>query len=272
MGKQRFLQTVMRLASLVVDYPLRPIENQVGVNSRDQKIPPIVYQTWEENAFGRRHLKSMKKFRSKNANLDFVLMTRADRDQFMKSEWDGTLAYEAYRRAAFGPLKVDIFRYCLLFRNGGYYFDISKGVDTSLSSLHDSESTELISFEGNKTIPAPMEVANRLLLPDHLNLQWGMGFTASHPILDIVIRKIGENFDSAKNHVFENPKLAILEISGPGVFTEAVREYLLVNVNSKVTQLGIDFGGHGIYSLPGSGVRHHRFPSYANAKNERLFD
>jgi mannosyltransferase OCH1-like enzyme len=270
--KQRVLPRVNVLASRLVDYPFKTLQNQVAVNPRLQKIPNSVTQTWEENAFGRRHFASINRFRSLNLDLNFWLFDAAARNEYMRKNWSDHPIQEIYEQAIFGPLKADIFRYCIIFERGGYYFDISKGLNSSIISLHSPEASGLISFEGNENTDgfSPAR-AHGVLRPEKLVIQWAFGFTPKHDALAILISDIVGNFPAYSDGIFAVPKDAILEFSGPKAMTRALHKYFIRVPDNSIAQLDLDFAGHGIYSLRGSGARHHRFPSYASIRDSKLF-
>jgi hypothetical protein len=54
------------------------------------------------------------------------------------------------------------------------------------------------------------------------------------------------------------------------MFTKTLREYLDANEDADLMQAGIDFNGHGIYSLKGSEVRYATIASYASSKNSAI--
>jgi len=49
-----------------------------------------------------------------------------------------------------------------------------------------------------------------------------------------------------------------------------LREYLDANEDADLAQAGIDFNGHGIYSLKASEVRYATISSYASSKNSAI--
>lgn len=270
--RERVLPRLNLLASRLVDYPFQALQDQFAVNPRFQKIPNDVIQTWEDNTFGRRHFDSINRFRGLNLDLNFLLFDATARDEYMRKNWMGHPIREMYDRAIFGALKADIFRYCIIFERGGYYFDISKGLNTSLTSLHSPEDGGLISFEGNENTDGfPISAKEVVLRPEKLVIQWGFGFAPKHDVLAILISDIVEKFPQYSDKKFAVPKKAILEFSGPKAMTRAVHKYLNRGFDKSLAQLDVDFAGHGIYSLRGSGARHHRFPSYASIKDSRLF-
>ena len=46
----------------------------------------------------------------------------------MQKEFGRHPIYEVFQNAQFGPMKSDIWRYCILYRRGGVYCDIGKSM------------------------------------------------------------------------------------------------------------------------------------------------
>jgi hypothetical protein len=53
----------------ITEYPLVEVQDQIAVRPPNQRISPVVYQTWIDNKFGKTHAKSILKFRELNKNL-----------------------------------------------------------------------------------------------------------------------------------------------------------------------------------------------------------
>lgn len=241
------------------------------VGKRKSLIPQIVYQTWEDRLFGKSHLQEIKRFQALNPELDFILFNREQRLEYMQLRWGNHPIFEIYKHSFFGPMKADIFRYCLLADRGGFYFDISKGVSVPLSQLYGLQSEAVITFEPheNPGIPNPHAVP-RLQYPTKLILQWGFGFVPNHPILNKVIENICSEYPSYKNKIFASPKEAIRGLTGPLMFTKSVHDVLATGEMPNVVQAGIDFNGYGIFALKGSRVRYMTSPAYTKAKNCKI--
>jgi len=262
------MQFLQKLATVALDFPFRQIGDQRATKKCVQSIPTTVYQTWETKAFGRRHWHSINRFRNLNPDLDFLLYNRQERDSYMLKHWGDRKIYQIYTRALFGPLKADIFRYCIIYSHGGYYFDISKGVNLSITSLHASNVSGLVSFENNPFDGEPGP--DNVLLPKNLVIQWGFGFAPRHTILSRHIASIEDNYEAFAGRVFESPKAAILDFSGPRAFTRTVHLVARLESMQGIAQLDVDFDSHGIYSMRGSGSRFFHFPSYAQEKNSPI--
>ena len=73
----------------------------------------------------------------------------------MKDFWSDNEIYNIYLRAIFEPCKADIFRYCIIYERGVFYFDIKSGCDLPLSQLKPSNGA-IISHEASSTIIPPL--------------------------------------------------------------------------------------------------------------------
>jgi len=255
----------------ITEFPLIKINDQIVQNKTIKKIPNNLYQTWENNLFGKTHYKEMIKFRSINKDLNFYLFDRNKRDDYMKKNWGDHKISENYDKSKFGQIKADIFRYCILYEYGGYYFDISKGCKVSITSLHNHDTEALISYEPIEcVIPPDRIIFNKLKYPLNNFLQWGFGFKKNHPILLSMIDNITQDYKNYKNISFEKPKSAILAFSGTGQFTKVVREYILKKGVENIEQANIYFNGNGIFSMRGSRVRHLLVKEYADVRNQPI--
>jgi mannosyltransferase OCH1-like enzyme len=274
------IQKIGRPAGLIAksfefarDFPYLRLGDKLGSPGIGGSIPRVVYQTWEENKFGRTHFLSLQKFRNLNPNYDFYLFDAARRDSYVRSKWYGSPLWEMYEKARFGQIKADLFRYLVLAEEGGFYFDISKALSVPIDIFLKNHHEALLSFE---TTPRPPHLSsykdNDLLHRNKLLLQWGFGFRKGHELLLILLDQIEESYLTYRNAVQKSPKSEILRLTGPLAFTRAVDTFFsLKKPKSSVGQVSMDFGGTAILNLPGSGARHKRVKAYAAVRNERLF-
>jgi mannosyltransferase OCH1-like enzyme len=249
------------------------VGDKKGEKGGDFVIPAQVVQTWEHNRIPLAHFLQLSRIRNRNKELDFFFFDRAKRDHFMTMEWGSRKISNVYFASRFGSMRADIFRYCYLYSNGGYYFDISKGVRGSIRHLHEPSDSALISFEGNTLPSADNLPSPGLQLNKNLVIQWGFGFSPQHPILEIMIDMIEKDSEKFEGITFESPREAIYQLTGPIQFTRAVHEYArILNPSMRgITQAGVDFNGSGIYSMLGSGWRHLDVPSYWRTSNSSIY-
>lgn len=255
------------------DLPVHRLSDRDRREHRAQTIPCTLYQLWEDDLFGAEHLASIERFRDCNPDLDFRLFTAPDLAAYMHETWHGHPILQVFDRTRFGPMRADIFRYCILHERGGYYCDISKGVDTRITSLHPPEARALISAGGNdELLYPPPEAAKLLKMPHKRLIQWCVGFAPEHPILARMLDRICEAAPDFEGRTFENPKHAILMLTGPGMFNQVVREHLGEKGADGIAQCGVDLDGHGIFELPGSHSRYKVVPHYTHARDQPILD
>ena len=255
----------------ISEYPLVTLDDQKASRPPNQKITPIVYQTWVDNKFGKTHARSLLNFRNINKNLSFKLFTNSMMEQYMQQKWGHKNIYTIFKNALIGPLKTDIFRYCILYDQGGYYFDISRSCKIPLTKLHNKNSKFIITYEDtNCFIPPNNKNVFLLKRPFSHILQWGLAFEKKNKLLDLLIKEISKSYSLYKNKIFENPKLAILNFTGPGMYTKVMRDYLSKCKKNDYKELDTKFNGNGIFKLNGSQVRYHIEPSYTYLKNKKI--
>jgi mannosyltransferase OCH1-like enzyme len=266
------IRATLNKLSIYTELPMLELHDRDATQQfTNQIIEPVVYQTWEDRFVGKTHFKEIELFRALNPDLNFKLFDRQQRETYMREYWGEHPIFPIFTESQFGPMKADIFRYCLLFERGGFYFDISKGCSIPLGSLLQPNSSALISFESHDCVIPPNPVLNnRLQHAEKQVLQWGMGFAKGHPILQRMIENICCHYPLFKGVAFQNPKNAILRFTGPGMFTKTVREYFDGQEDESVTQAGVDFMGAGIFALKGSWARYSKAPSYVNSKNKLI--
>jgi mannosyltransferase OCH1-like enzyme len=268
---KKLIKKLLLLRFVMTDLPWVTVGNHLSPEKAIQKIAPVVYQTWESHDFGRRHARELKHFRELNPGLDFFIFNKYQRDTYMKENWGNRPIYTAYQDAIFGQTKADIFRYCIIYDRGGYYFDISKGCRVPLFTLHSANSEGLITNESNsRELNRENKLSDHINLPEKYFAQWAFGFTKGHKLLEMVIKGIEEKMDEYYGRKFKSPSDAILDFTATHHFTDVVHLYAQSNDLSNITQAGIDFNGYGVFSLEGSEVRYLQVPEYKLARNKPL--
>ncbi len=268
--KKNLKKIVKQKLDDIFEYPLVEIRDQRGQQAPSEDdflIPPVGYQTCVDNRFGKTHAKEILRFRSLNSTLDFILFDDRKMNEYMEAVWSQHLIYPIFSNAKFGPMKSDIFRYCILYEKGGYYFDINKGCRIPLRHLHSKENEGVISFETNWLgIPPDFRSLAYLQYPTKYIVQFGLGFVKRHVVLEKTIENICYYYKFLKNKVFENPREAIVMFTGPGIFTKTVRELIDKGIDPKLSQAGIDFNGQALF-MEGSHIRYRTSPPYWSFKN-----
>ena len=234
-------------------------------------IPAQVLQTAPSRSIHREHAAAIYRFRDLNRDLSHRLFDQEQTDSYMANAWGHHPILPVYERALFGQIKADIFRYCIVFDQGGYYLDINKAIMQPLRDLHSAEDHALWSFEKNAAMVFPdPTVAGRLAHPEKLILQWGFGFSPQHPILELAIDRIVETSAYFGSREFNRILPTVVMFTGPGALTWAVRKYLSRRAPSGVAQHPPDFAETGITRLPKSDIAFQGAKHYSKFKHHRV--
>ena len=229
-------------------------------------IPNTVYQTWKDRKVPAKLAKEIMKFRTLNKDYSFQIFTDKERDKYMTENWSSSPIYKIYLNAVFQPCKSDIFRYCLIYQRGGFYFDIKSGCRKPLSEINNSAGA-IISYEAsNLNFPPKIEFIKHSKYPFHIIKNWSFAFSPKHPFLKLLIDNIVDYAPFFKGKLFKNPKNAIISFTGPGMMTKVFHDFICSNEN-KIVPLGIDLDGYGIYELKGAELRFKQSPSYTKHNN-----
>jgi mannosyltransferase OCH1-like enzyme len=82
-----------------------------------------IYQTWETKDLPEKMRECVERLKSKNPDFEHHLFDANDRIEFIKTHFDADVL-KAYNKIIPGAFKADLWRYCVLYINGGVYLDI----------------------------------------------------------------------------------------------------------------------------------------------------
>ncbi|KAI9293142.1 hypothetical protein K502DRAFT_355380 [Neoconidiobolus thromboides FSU 785] len=167
----------------------------------------------------------------KNPGYNFTVYEDNKVDDIVKQHMSKEI-YEAFNSLPLKILKADYFRYIQLYLNGGIYTDPDTVCKQSIDLWNDNNQgiEMIISIESYQ--PDPEYKCNSVgaSARDVQFSQWTIASSKGHPILLSVINKIKDlNSEMVKKDQWTY--CDIMNWTGPGVWTDAVLEYL--NVNDK---------------------------------------
>ena len=263
--KQRFIDKFKAILFERFEYHKITISNQICKENKNE-IPNIVYQSWKTRDLPWRLVNDMKRFRRLNKDHSFLIFSDEERDNYMESAWKEHDIYKIYLNSLFQASKTDIWRYCILYERGGFYFDIKSGCNTPLSKLEISKGS-VMSYEPFLTFSIP---DTNFILQDeqafHIIQNWSFGFKKNHKLLKMLIENICKYAPYIRGKNFSNPKSAILAFTGPGMLTKTYREYINED-NDTIKLNGINYYSKGLYELEGAKYRFKDSKSYSDFEN-----
>lgn len=187
-----------------------------------QYIPKKIFQTWETLEVEPEMYATAQTWIEKNPSWEYFMYTPSERRQFIVDNFSEEVV-AAYDKLVPGAYKADLWRYCILYINGGVYADINKVLITGLDELLSPDSTFT-------------SILDRKLVDGKAN-QIFNAFIATkpkHPFMKQVIDLVVGNINT--EYYGDN----CLEPTGPGALSTAInsalnrdtKEYFSVGENS----------------------------------------
>ena len=187
-------------------YSLRPKQD---ISNNSITIPKIIYQTWETKDLSEGLQGLVNTWKQFNPTYTHILSDKSDREEFIKTNFSKDI-YRAYMKIIPGAYKADLWRYCVLYINGGIYVDI----DTLCLGHIDTFLNETVEFI------VPIDLNTR---EDQGQYNLACGFIAAKPRCEILLACINEITNNIlMNHIPESK----LDFSGPGVLGRMTNRFM----------------------------------------------
>ena len=189
----------------------KPLKYNYPINSNNSNsIPFILYKTGEtEEKNLPLEIKNLfKKTKQENPGIEIKYFSNSDRVDFIKSHFNDDVL-RAYLNLKPGAYRADLFRYCILYINGGIYGDLTQTYLVPLKELVNLNKDSIILVKDYLHDP---QTSNGIC----------NGFIASerkNPLLKIAIDKIVQNVNNQYYGVNS------LDTTGPYLLRRALQEY-----------------------------------------------
>ncbi|MBY0245271.1 MAG: glycosyl transferase [Sphingobacteriaceae bacterium] len=190
-------------------------------------IPKIIHQTFKTDKLPLITRWYISNFRKRNPDYQYEFYDDERIESFLLKEYD-TEVLDLYKRINIGAAKADFFRYAVLYKKGGVYLDIDSDIKGSLDDFIQADDVAIISKERN---------------PDFF-VQWALVFEANHPFLKQTLTLM---FDNIRQNKYPND---VHQMTGPSVYSKAIKQCLEDKVDITYRILGVDYDGHFKFKYP----------------------
>ncbi|WP_316816903.1 glycosyltransferase family 32 protein [Pedobacter nyackensis] len=190
-------------------------------------IPKTIYQTFKSDKLPLITRWYISRFRKRNQDYTYEFYNDERIESFLSTAY-GDETLKLYQRLNIGAAKADFFRYAILLKKGGVYLDIDSSINGSLQDFILPNDVAIISDEGNSG----------------LCVQWALVFEANHPFLQKTMELMADNI---RNNRFPHNVHAM---TGPTVYSEAIKLCLIENPDIPYRKLGVDYNKHFKFKYP----------------------
>jgi hypothetical protein len=208
--------------------PLRRLD--VPAFPTADRIPPLLHQTFRTRDLNPELATSVQTMRRNNPDWDYRFYDDADVRAFILNTYgDEFLDYFQALNPKYAAARADLFRYLLMYREGGVYLDIKSHAAMPLSEVIQPSDRFLISQWRND------RDGGFAMWGFHSELkgveggefqQWFIATAPGHPFLKATIERVLHNIRRYHPLTHSVGKPAVLRTTGPIAYTRAIAPLL----------------------------------------------
>jgi mannosyltransferase OCH1-like enzyme len=188
-------------------------------------IPKIIHQTYYSSLLPSDIKNIVDELKLKNPDWEYKLYNDQQCADYILDQYGSEMLDVFYSiNPAYGAARADLFRYLLLYKEGGAYFDIKSTCTLALSELIHSDDEFLISNwpnESGEFKGAGIKVELRHIMGGEYQ-QWYIITKPNSPFLEAVIEAVVNNIKNYNPWKFSVAKRGVLKLTGPIAYTLAI--------------------------------------------------
>lgn len=195
-------------------------------------VPLVIYQSWQSHIVPKGMKANILNTVATNPEFDYYLYSDADSRAFIKKYYDDDVV-TAFDSLVPGAYKSDLWRYCILYKLGGVYFDIKMVPLVPIKNIIQSHNVVFV-----KDIKNPERLSECV---------WN-GLMISPPNNKIFKYCIDEIVESCREKLYRRNNL---DITGPCLLGRKIKEYA-----------SADFFTQNVLNLSGDYINYHSIPFF----------
>ncbi len=200
-------------------------------------IPKIIVQTHRDSSIGQLQKASWKRL---NPRYEHRFYDDAASRNFIEKQFPNLLA--TYDKLSLPVQKADLFRYAVIFMEGGVYTDVDTICVAPIDSYVDMQAEHFV--VGMEMTPAQYGRGIEAYVQNYCTpfqlLQWTFAASPHHPALASILRRIDfvvSQMSQEQLVQWSRTSRFTLELTGPMAFTQALVPYLSGELDGRVTVL-----------------------------------
>jgi mannosyltransferase OCH1-like enzyme len=209
-------------------------------NAYNSVIPCNIYQTWQTKVLPEKMRLRVEQLKQMNPKFRHYLFDDDDCKDFIKKNFEKDV-FMAYNALVPGAYKADLWRYCVLYKNGGIYLDIKFGCINNFRLIELTEAEHFVKDRWNCGIYNALMVCK-----------------PGNELMRYAINNVVEN---VKNNFYGESSL---HPTGPALLRDIINKNQLSNIN--IDMLHEECGGFIRYKK--KFVISTTYPEYDSERNE----
>jgi len=187
---------------------------QIGKN-----IPKYIYQLLpDKNNIDALCMKNIQFIKSLNSTWTHVLFDDDDMIKYVSLNYPELIDVYLSINPEYGAARADFFRYLLMYREGGAYFDIKSCMRIPLDKILKDDDEYILAHWGKGGEYHAQAIGNK----EGEFQQWHIICRPNHPFLLAVIQKVIDNIKDYDLRNIGTGKLGVLKTTGPIAYSIAI--------------------------------------------------
>lgn len=221
-------------------------------------IPKIIHQVYSELNLPIEYQNNVNYLKDKNPNWEHRLYGSEAMLAYVKREFPEIYPYYDRIDPSYAACKADLFRYLVIYNEGGVYFDIKSGAHTPLDEMLEVDDVYLLAHwpKSEAQTGHHRGISN----PNGELQQFHIIAIKGHPFLKFVIDTVCNNI-KRYNPIFHGSGGSVMVLSGPITYTNIIKPLLdkyPCRLSYNHEQLGIYYSClNGLYLHRGKNNKKH---------------
>lgn len=227
-------------------------EGIVRIIEKGDLIPKIIHQTYFKKELSPEIKLNIEKLKEANPDWEFRFYDDNDIEAYIKNNFPEILNIYNKINTKYGAARADLFRYLVVYKDGGVYLDIKSSLSKPLSEILEPNDQYILAHWDFTHNPycRHANVNN----PNGEFQQWHIISTKGHPFLKAVIENTCKNIKVYNVYLHDVGMMGVLNLTGPIAYTLAILPILHLHKH----RVGFDKDFGLIYSIFANSLGGHR--------------
>lgn len=225
-----------------------------------ERIPKIVHQTYFTKKLPKEIQDNINKLQELNSDWVFKTYDDADIEQYIRLHYPMLIPTFQKINPIYGVAKADLFRYLVIYNEGGVYLDIKSSVAKPLNDIIQPNDYYLLSHwqNGPGQLHQGIGFHRCILNPRGEFQQWHVIARQGHPFLKAVIENVCNNIDHYNPFLHDTGGWGVVNLTGPIAYHLAITP-LLDKYPHRIEDTNAELGViYSIYEVNNFGEKNHK--------------
>jgi hypothetical protein len=186
-------------------------------------IPRVLHQTFPSRILPPAFEDNARRLRELHPNWEYRFYDDADITGYIRTFYgEEIFAYFSRIDPRYGAARADLFRYLLMYREGGVYLDIKSAARGSLDGVLRSDDQYVLSYWRGLQFSGWGDYSELREYGGREFQQWHIIAAPGHPYLKSVLETVLLNIDSYNPLTWGVGRKGVMRVTGPVAYTRAI--------------------------------------------------